>query len=191
MDLTKAYAILHPVRMRIIQRLAAGMAGRQMTAQEIGNELPDVSHASLYRHLARLVEAGVVEVVDEHPVRGTVERVYALGQTSARLGPEDIASLTPEEHMRYFATFVAGLLGDYARYLERSKINMATDGVGYQQLPFYLTDEELASLSRDINAAILPYVQNEPAPGRKLRVLTTIMIPADDQAESNATSGKD
>ncbi len=189
--MSAADAILHPVRMRIILRLAAGMSGRQMTAQQIQNELADVSHASLYRHLARLVEADVVEVVNERPVRGTVERVYALRQTGAHLEPEDVAGFSREEHMRYFATFVAGLLGDFARYLERPKIDMAADNAGYQQTPLYLSDAEVAKLIQDFSAVMLPVLHNQPSPGRTLRLLTTIMIPADDPAELDETSGKD
>jgi hypothetical protein len=29
----------------------------------------------------------------------------------------------------------------------------------------------------DINAVLLPWLQNEPAPGRRRRILTTLLIP--------------
>ena len=71
----KINTILHPVRMRIMQSL---LGGKELTAQEISKRVSDVPQASLYRHLNRLLEAEVLEVVEENKVRGTMEKVYAL-----------------------------------------------------------------------------------------------------------------
>ena len=71
----KINTILHPVRMRIMQSL---LGGKELTAQEISNRVSDVPQASLYRHLNSLLEAEVLEVVEENKVRGTMEKVYAL-----------------------------------------------------------------------------------------------------------------
>lgn len=191
MPSTRADTILHPVRMRIIQRLAAGVSGRRMTPQEIGSELPEVPQATLYRHLKRLTEAGVVEIVDERAVRGTTERVFALPHGGALLGPDDFKTMSRDDHMRYFTTFVAGLLGDFARYLERRTIDLARDGVGYRQLALYLTDDELAELVQAMNAALVPYATNGPGSGRKRRMLTTLLIPTDDPEEPDQHQGED
>jgi DNA-binding transcriptional ArsR family regulator len=190
-QLSKADAILHPVRMRIIQRLAEEAAGRRMTAQEIGAGLPDVPQATLYRHLGRLVDADVVEVVDQRQVRGTVERVYALRTAGAQLGPDEVARFTRGDHMRYFATFIAGLLGDFARYLERPTIDLTADGAGYRQVTFAATDEEMMELGQALNTVIVPVLQNGPAPGRKRRMLATVSILMDDVVEVDEESRKE
>jgi len=67
--------LLHPVRLRIVQ---AFLGDRALTTGELRAELPDVPPASLYRHIARLVDAGVLGVVSERRVRGAVERTYIL-----------------------------------------------------------------------------------------------------------------
>ncbi len=187
----KVDAILHPVRMRIIHRLAAGVSGRRMTAQEIGSELPDVPQATLYRHLTRLVEADVVQVVDEHAVRGTMERVFGLSQGEVQLGQSEIEGFSREAHMRYFTMFLAGLLGDFARYLERSTIDLAADGVGYRQFGIYLTDEEFAEFNDRLNSEFHKALSNGPSPGRKLRLLTRIIMPANDLCEAAESERKD
>lgn len=169
--------ILHPLRMRIIQSL---LIDRQLTAQQIGALLPDVPQATLYRHLQKLVQGGVVAVVDERPVRGAIERRYALARGGASLGPEDLAAAGPDDHMHYFATFVATLLGDYARYLRRERIDLAADGVGYRQVALHLSDAELAELAQALNTALRPFLEHGPAPGRRRRILSTILMPADD-----------
>jgi hypothetical protein len=171
---TPADLLLHPVRMRIVQTIA----GRRMTSGELAAELPDVPTATLYRHIATLAGAGVLAVAEERPVRGTTERVYVLAEGAATLGPEDLASATPEDHLRYFTMFVAGLLGDFGRYVATGEPDLVADGVGYRQVPLELTDQELAELGGRLAAAITPVLGNRPGPGRRRRILTTVLIPA-------------
>ncbi len=174
----KADLILHPVRMRILVTLA----GRQMTPAQMAAVLPDVPQATLYRQVNRLYTGGVLTVVEERPVRGTVEKVYALsGENSAFLGADDVASFTKDDHLRVFTAFLATLLGDFGRYLDsRDQPDMVADAVGYSKIVLHLNDEELAGMSEIINTALLPLLNNPPAPGRKRRLFASITLPADD-----------
>jgi DNA-binding transcriptional ArsR family regulator len=172
--------MLHPVRMRVLMALA-GSPG--MTPLQIVEQLSDVPQATLYRHINRLVKAGLLQVVDERPVRGTLEKVYALNRSSqAHLGSDDIAHLTKEDHLHYFTAFMISLLDHYSRYLSHCQtIDLAADGVGYTQVPVFMTDEELPRFSKAINQVLLPYLQpsDEKSNGlhRKKRILATIMMP--------------
>ena len=165
--------LFHPVRMRIIVALARGA---RLTAQQLGEALADVPAPTLYRQLKKLHEGGVLEVVEERRVRGTVERVYALREHGTSLAA-DLAHATREDHMRYFTTFVASLLGDYARYLRRDEIDPVADGVGYRQVVFHLTGDEFMRMAADLNRALVPYLALPPAPGRTRRVFSTIVMP--------------
>jgi DNA-binding transcriptional ArsR family regulator len=177
-----AEQILHPVRMRIILALAQG---RALTAQQLGAELSDVAQATLYRHLNRLLTAGVLKVQEERQVRGALERVYAL-RTEVIDATPDVLSASREDNMRYFTMFVAGLLGEFARYLRRERVDFAADGVGYRQEVLYLSDEEFTRMVTAFNAAIAPALANGPAPGRRRRVFTSIVMPGDEEPESEA-----
>jgi Helix-turn-helix domain len=68
---TSADLLLHPVRLRIVQ---AFLGDRALTTTALREELADIPPTSLYRHVARLVAAGVLMVVAERRVRGAVER---------------------------------------------------------------------------------------------------------------------
>jgi DNA-binding transcriptional ArsR family regulator len=169
----KADLILHPVRMRMIIVLS----GRQLTPKQLAAELQDVAPATLYHHLSLLTEAGITRVVEERLVRGTLrEKVYALSDVSTILGPEDLANVSKDEMMRFFFIFLSKLIGDYTRYLNHNESGNYLDS-GYRQLPFYLSDEEFTRFVQELNAILLPWLKNEPAPGRRQRVLTTILIP--------------
>ena len=74
--------LLHPVRLRIVQAFLGDRGAHHHDAPAA--ELPDVPAASLYRHVARLVDAGVLAVVAERRVRGALERTYVLRLSAAR-----------------------------------------------------------------------------------------------------------
>jgi DNA-binding transcriptional ArsR family regulator len=177
---TNADLLLHPVRLRVVQALAGG---RRLSAGELANELADVPQASLYRHIGRLADAGVLAIVAERPARGTPERVYALVHGAAGVSADELGHATREDHLRYFTVFVSGLLDDFGRYLGDGDADLAGDGVGYRQVPLELTDQELAELAGRLNAALAPVVGNRPAPGRRRRMLTTVVMPAGPRAE--------
>lgn len=164
---------LHPVRIRILSALA----GTRMTTQDLVALLPDIPHATLYRHLATLVKAGLIEVVDQRRVRGAVERVYALPAKGATLDAAALATVTPEDHARYFTAFVSSLLSEFSRYLARDRIDLAADGAGYQQIVLHLSDAEMAKFTADLTQLIGPLLANRPAADRIPRLLATVMMP--------------
>lgn len=172
--------MLHPVRMRVMMALAGSQG---MTPQQISEQLSDVPQATLYRHINRLAGAGLLQLVEERPVRGTLEKVYALNRAGhSHLSGEDMASLTKEDHLRYFTAFAVSLIDQFSRYLSRSEsADLAADGAGYAQVPLFMTDDELAEFSRAVNQAVLPYLQPDGAQPdgkkRKKRLLATIMMP--------------
>lgn len=172
--MASADLLLHPVRLRIVQ---AFLGERALTTGQLREELPDVPAGSLYRHVAKLVEGGVLAVVSERRVRGAVERTYVLRTSAARLGVEEIAKMSREEHRQAFLAFVAGLIGDFDRYLAREQIDPLRDGASYNLAAMWLDDAELAELARELYILLQPLTTNEPRPGRKRRLLATVLIP--------------
>ncbi|NMA60872.1 MAG: helix-turn-helix domain-containing protein [Firmicutes bacterium] len=172
----KINTILHPVRMRIMQSL---LGGKELTAQEISNRVSDVPQASLYRHLNRLLEAEVLEVVEENKVRGTMEKVYALSNQLETMTAKEVKEASPQEHFGFFFGFLTNLLGDYEEYLQGENIDLEQDGVSYRQLSVYLSDGELRKLLTEIRAIVAKVIENEPTTERRLRSITTIVIPKD------------
>ena len=123
--MTSAELLLHPVRLRIVQ---AFLGDRALTTSQLHAELPDVPPASLYRHVARLVERSVLSVVAERRVRGALERTYIMRAAAARISADEAAKMSAEEHRQAFLAFVAGLIGDAERYLARPDIDPLRTG---------------------------------------------------------------
>lgn len=175
--MTSADLLLHPVRLRVIQ---AFLGDRALTTAQLRSELPDVPPASLYRHVAVLAKAGVLSVAAERRVRGAVERTYVLRLAAATIGLDEIQAMSPEDHRQAFMAYVAGLLGDFDRYLSREDMDPLRDGVGYRIAGLWLDDSEHAEFLRDLARVIQPRVANAPGPGRRRRILGTVLLLGED-----------
>ena len=169
--------ILHPVRLQVIQ---AFLGDRALTTSQLRSELPEVPAASLYRHVARLVKAGVLAVVAERRIRGAVERTYVLRTSAAAIGVNELATMSAREHRQAFMAFLAGLIRDFDHYLDRGDVDLVRDGVSYRLLALWLTDSELTELARDMFTALQPRLANAPRRGRKRRLLATVLLPGPD-----------
>ena len=157
--MASADLLLHPVRLRIVQ---AFLGDRALTTSALAAELADVPAASLYRHVARLVDAGVLAVVAERRVRGALERTYVLRVSAATIGLDEIGEMSADDHRQAFMAFVAGLLGDFDRYLAREDRDLLRDGVGYRMAGLWLDDAEFAELMRELTRVLQPRAANPP-----------------------------
>jgi DNA-binding transcriptional ArsR family regulator len=173
--MSKADLIIHPARLRIIQEFASA---EHLTAQQLSDRLADVPRATLYRHLAALLDGGILTVAETRPVRAVEERIYALPEGAANVGPRDYQVTDPSEHMRYFTTFLGLVRGDFQRYLEeRPPADLPSDGVAYYQVPLNLNASEYRRFVGAITAAIKPLLQLPPSPKRTRRLFTFITMP--------------
>ena len=168
-----AEILLHPVRLRIV--LAFGL--ERLTTAQLAERLPDIAHATLYRQVATLADAGMLEVVAERRVRGGVERTYALAEGAARLGPEDVVGMTTDELMRGFLVFAGTLVDSVGRYLDDPDADITRDPLSFRQAALWLDEPERTELFERLRAAVEPYLENEPLEGRERILFNTIFIP--------------
>lgn len=169
--------LAHPVRLRVVHALRGG---RVRTVAELGRTLPDVSRATLYRHVEQLHEGGVLEVADERRVRGATERAYRLRPDRAGVDPGSMRAMTADDHWQAFAASMAALIAEFGAYLDRDGAVPAADLVGYRQHALWLSPAEMVDLIADLQRAIVPRLTQEPAPGRARYLLSPILFPAAD-----------
>jgi predicted ArsR family transcriptional regulator len=173
--MASAELLLHPIRLRIIK---AFLGERTLTTAQLTAELDDVPGASVYRHVGLLAKAGVLQVVAEQKVRGATERTYRLRPQAALLDRKRAAAMTREERAAAFTAFVAGMLGDYDRYLTCGPTEAG--GADYRMAALWLSDAELAEFARDLAALVQAKLGNGPRKGRRRRMLYGAFIPAED-----------
>ncbi|MBS9373970.1 helix-turn-helix domain-containing protein [Rhodococcus sp. B50] len=179
--MTTAELLLHPVRLRIVQAL---LGDRTATPAQLKALLDDVSTATLYRQIAVLADAGILEVVAERRVRGTVERTYRLVVERAQVTGDDAVAMSNDEHRRAFLAFTAQLLADFDAYLDDpARRSLAEDVVGYRQVALDLTDEEALSMVSEIGGVLARFAELGPAPDRRRRLISRIIMPGRDVAD--------
>jgi hypothetical protein len=161
--------------MRIVQSF---LANPTQTAADVATALRDVPPATLYRHLGVLVHGDVLKVVGQERRRGAVERTYALQRAANRVvGRADLARASRDDQLRYFGTFLSGLLGEFGRYLATNPRDPARDGVGYRSAVANLTDREMRSLLGKIEVLLSDARRNQRSKSRRPRLIARVSIP--------------
>ena len=69
--LEQAKLLTDPFKLKLLERFAVNPATTKQVADRMGEKAP-----RLYRHVDALVEDGLLELVEEKPKRGTIERYY-------------------------------------------------------------------------------------------------------------------
>jgi hypothetical protein len=176
--MASADLLLHPVRLRIVK---AFLGDRALTTSQLAEDLDDVPAGSLYRHVALLSDAGVLQVVAERRVRGAIERTYTLRLFAAQIQPGEVAAMTLDEHTQAFMAYIAGLLADFDRYVASAPPDPSRDGAAYRVAAMWLTDAELAELRQDLLTVFQPRLANPPGEGRRRHMFYSVFLPAPGQ----------
>ena len=105
--------VMNPARQRIFQYLLVNETG---TVKEMRKALPDIPSASLYRHVKILLDNGILTVVEENRIRGTVESVYKLNKKT--LEQNDSTGLSVQASL-------LRLCGAFAKYFDVTNNNFS------------------------------------------------------------------
>jgi hypothetical protein len=158
-------------------RIVLAIVGREMTAQQLAGELPDIPQATLYRNINTLVAAGILAVVQERRVRNTIEKTYALPSQDLLLTAEDLEDAEPDDYIRMFTQYLGLQLGYYVRYIQQGDIDLGRDHAVFHMFPVYLSEAEAQRMAEAVNAALLPFARNEPSPERQRYILGLLSLP--------------
>ncbi|MDD6039423.1 MAG: helix-turn-helix domain-containing protein [bacterium] len=162
-------ACMNSTRQRIIQVI---MIKKEATSTEIGEELPDIPRASLYRHIKVLLDAEVIVVVKEEIKRGSAEKTYAI---ATQMPYED----SKEEYNSLMQSALLGLQGEFHRYFNGDNPNPQRDLLTVGSASLMMSDAEMMEFITAYGQLIQKYMQNKPMEGRKLRKVTLISSPGE------------
>lgn len=163
----------HPIRLRIVLALH----GRQLTTTQVSAVLKDVPKASLYRHISRLLQGGVLEVVETHLVRGIEERTLTAVRSELELSSKDVETqLNVDEFADFVRTYGTLVTNDMADVVASSS-HIETDQLLFRDYDFAVTDEEFAILRAKI-WKLLDEAESLPLTGeRQTRRLLILSYP--------------
>ena len=165
--------ISNPSKCRLLIEI---MQRGEVTAKYLSEKCSDIPQTTLYRNLKRMTDDGLLKIVGETPIRGTVEKTYALtfdpSDPPSVLG-QNSGAMYMQVFFQYFLTF-AKIFQDYC---DTPGIDIKKDRSGLSLSHVYLTDAELEKAVSNIVKILLPLQNNKPEPGRKLRTVGLIISP--------------
>ena len=147
------------------------------TTKELAQTNENIPQATLYRYLKKMVEAGILEVVEERPVRNVKEKVYGVAIYFEAEIERMVDDSSGQGYLSLFQQFCNGLISEFQAYTARENIDIERDGSGFFTVPFYATLEELEELGHKIQALLEPYHEREAAPGRQMRNIALVLTP--------------
>lgn len=170
---------MHPVQSKLFMEVHTR---GETTAGDLAQALPDIPQATLYRHLGKMVEAGVLKIADQRKKRALFEKVYAVGIDFNA----DLNALLEQNrgdvYAALFFQFMMVFYQEFQAYAHREGIDIAKDGSGFSMGPIIATNEELAQTMTEIGALIEKLRNNAltPGSGRRMHTIGLIVSPPKD-----------
>lgn len=174
MNKNVAECFANPIKCKLL--LETYEKGRT-TAKQLAEKYSDVAHATLYRYLRKMTADGILKIVEEHQVRGTVEKVYAVTDDFMVDAKKMVEENDGQAYMMMFTQFVTALTEEFREYTSRTDLNILQDGSGFTVAPIYATTEELKAALIEISKIINPLFGNQKTPERELHSIAIITTP--------------
>lgn len=151
-------ALGHPIRVKALTILAERVASPKEISREIEEELSNVSY-----HVRVLTELGLVEVVEEESIRGSVAHFYKTVEREVINSPQ-WQSLDPKVRSAFSAYVLETLIDDAAKSLaagvldqrderQLSRLPMSLDEQGWRKVSEIQAKATERVLREEANAA--------------------------------------
>lgn len=148
-------ALSHPVRAEVLTILTERISSPKEMAAELGRKLPNVSY-----HVRVLDELGLIEIVKEEAVRGSVAHFYTAVEPEVVANPE-WTSLSPKVRDVFSGYTVDALLSDLARSASAGILGRRENADRLVTRTPLLLDEEGWNKVRGIQALALKKILQE------------------------------
>jgi hypothetical protein len=150
---------------------------KAVTAKQLVKDYPDIAQSTLYRYLKRMMDDGLIKVVGETPIRGTVEKTYASAVNIEESVSNIIASNDGEAYMLLFMQYISGFIAAFQAYSKSKNIDLKKDIAIFTTAPVFATDAELMDARNKIGDVISGLFENKPSKERRPRNLGLIITP--------------
>lgn len=164
----------NPVKCKIFMEV---QKCKETNAKHLAETLSDVPQATLYRYLKKMTADGILKIVNETPIRGVIEKTYAIAMDMKKGFEEMIDQNSGEAYMQSFMQYMLGFAEQFQTYCGQDNIDIINDRSGFSLTHLYLTDEELEALVKKIGDTIKPFTENPSREDRNVRTIGLIVSP--------------
>lgn len=147
--LEQAKLLTDPFKLKLLERFAGKPATTKQVADRMGEKAP-----RLYRHVDALVEEGLLQLVEEKPKRGTIERYYRTIAARFEMDPElfTTSSAGSDGAVDMMRSLLRDTESDLVRLFEQLDNEPGDDAASAENAPLLMrvsiraTRSEIASL---------------------------------------------
>ena len=164
----------HSIRGKLLRTIAEQ---ERTTAKKLAQIINTLPQASLYRYLKKMVDDGLIEVVEENQIRNVKEKVYGMAidlDSELKKIAEDTSGAT---FLAQFQNFTNGIMDEFQIYLKENEVPTSGFAFGFGMLPIYVTNKEAWELYQKIEELLQPYHNNSLTHDRQLRNFAMIFTP--------------
>lgn len=166
--------LTNPLKSKLLTTIKAKERATTKELAEIVSQLPQTT---LYRYLKKMVDDGLIKVVEENRIRNVNEKVYGMAidfDAELEMIAKDPSSDAAVVQIRRFAN---GLVDEFERNLPVGEINPLRDGYGFFIAPIHVSRDEAVEMINKIIEVIKPYEANELTPDRHLQSWAMVLTP--------------
>ena len=167
-------AFVNPVKSKLLLEI---YTRQKMTTTELSAALPDITQATLYRHLNRMLTDGLIEVVEENKIRGVTEKVYGIAFDFDSVGKKLFEKNPSATLLQMFTQYMMAFLQEFKDYSRRGKIDPEKEPFSFTVCPCYASPEEIKDALTKIGEILTPLLQNPSTPDRKMHSFGVILTP--------------
>ena len=175
--LTRAQAILHPVRARLV----VALSDRALTPREAARQMPEIPLGTVYRHINILLDAGMIRVVSERKVHGVTERQFALIEERTFVNREE---LTADDVTGLVAALTGVVQSAFGRYVQTTPMPPEDGAISLVVKSLLLTRDEHAAL-RQMISDYLKKTGRQPSDEYERRFIAFFSTPDNSDKETN------
>lgn len=166
----KIKALLDPVSNQIIQKLRVHGS---MTANNLLDSGIEVSRATLYRKLDKMLSLGIIDVKKTQVIRGQVEKYYSVKEIYITDQTDN------EERLKTVTLGLMNIACQYEGYFKDENADVDRDKLFMMNYHIALTDEDFGSMLQEMLAVVDRY-QSRVGEGAKLRNLYLMSAPPEE-----------
>ncbi len=158
--------LFNPIGLKIFQYM---LEHEHATTNDLAKQLPEVSQASLYRHISKMQNEDLIYVHSEKKIRGVYEKTYKIKNNIIADMNKMVDKESKEELFHICYAFSMSILMNFEKYLKQEDFDLRKDKVGFRTIPMYMSDEECDEFSSEMQELIKKFSSNEADGQRKLR----------------------
>lgn len=163
-----------PVSNRILQMIRVR---KKMTISDILSENTNTPRATVYRKIEKMLEVGVIEIIDSHKVRGQIENVYAVKKIYIT------GSDNAEDSMKLITISIMQILDQYSQYFQSENVDVNRDKLFLLNYAISLSDKDFSEMMSDILKIVDKYQKKKSTNDSKLRNLYLLSAPGGENNE--------